>query len=74
MFTLGIGLILATVTVFFRDLQHLYGVFVHAVDVCNTYILSRNHRTCKVQFNINLKPDVCYYRLFKDVIYGWNIV
>ena len=28
MFTTGVGLILATVTVFFRDMQHLYGVFV----------------------------------------------
>ena len=26
--TLGVGLILATVTVFFRDIEHLYGVFV----------------------------------------------
>jgi lipopolysaccharide transport system permease protein len=26
--TVGVGLILATVTVFFRDIQHLYGVFV----------------------------------------------
>lgn len=26
--TIGIGLILATVTVFFRDIEHLYGVFV----------------------------------------------
>jgi lipopolysaccharide transport system permease protein len=27
-FTIGIGLILATVNVFFRDLEHLYGVFL----------------------------------------------
>jgi lipopolysaccharide transport system permease protein len=27
-FTIGVGLILATVNVFFRDLQHLYGVFL----------------------------------------------
>lgn len=26
--TLGVGIILATVTVFFRDIEHLYGVFV----------------------------------------------
>lgn len=28
MFTIGAGLILATVTVFFRDIEHLYGVFI----------------------------------------------
>lgn len=28
LFTIGVGLILATVTVFFRDIEHLYGVFV----------------------------------------------
>ena len=27
-FTIGVGLILATVTVFFRDIEHLYGVFL----------------------------------------------
>lgn len=28
LFTIGVGLILAAATVFFRDIQHLYGVFV----------------------------------------------
>jgi len=28
MFTIGVGLILTTVTVFFRDIEHLYGVFI----------------------------------------------
>ncbi|MGO9388454.1 MAG: hypothetical protein ACLPWD_10505 [Methanobacterium sp.] len=27
-FIVGVGLILATVTVFFRDIEHLYGVFI----------------------------------------------
>lgn len=28
MFTIGVGLIVATLTVFFRDIEHLYGVFL----------------------------------------------
>lgn len=31
MFTLGVGLIMATVNVFFRDMEHLYGVFLTAM-------------------------------------------
>ncbi len=38
--TIGVGLILATVNVFFRDIEHLYGVFHNAVNVGNTNILS----------------------------------
>ena len=60
--TIGVGLILATVTVFFRDIEHLYGVFIMLLMYASPYfILQKSYQ--QVSDNTNYKPLLCNYKL-----------
>lgn len=71
MFTIGAGLILATVTVFFRDMEHLYGVFITLLMYGSAIfypieIVPENYR---IFFELN--PVYAFISLFRDsFLYG----
>ena len=71
MLTIGAGLILATVTVFFRDIEHLYGVFTTLLMYGSAIfypidIVPENYR-----FLFELNPVYCVISLCRDsFVYG----
>lgn len=54
--TIGVGLILATVTVFFRDIQHLYGVFVMLLMYASAVFYPASIIPQEWQWILNINP------------------
>ena len=54
--SIGVGLILATVTVFFRDVEHLYGVFVTMLMYASAVFYPASIIPQKFQFILTINP------------------
>lgn len=54
--TIGIGLILATITVFFRDIEHLYGVFIMLLMYASAIFYPANIIPEKYQIILAINP------------------
>lgn len=54
--TIGVGLILATVTVFFRDVQHLYGVFTMLLMYASAVFYPASIIPAQWQWILNINP------------------
>lgn len=68
---LGIGLILATINVFFRDLQHLYSVVLLIVMYMSAIFYSPDIIDPKYMFVLRLNPVFPIISVFRDcVLYG----
>lgn len=59
MFTIGAGLLLATVTVFFRDIEHLYGVFA-------TMLMYGS----AIFYPVSIIPQNLQYLFYLNPVYG----
>lgn len=71
LFTIGVGLILSTYSVFFRDLVHLYGVILMALNYLTPIFYPENIIPIKYQFLLKLNPLYYFIKLFRDVVlYG----
>lgn len=68
-FTCGISLILATITVFFRDIEHLYGVFTTALMYASAIFYPAEIIPDKFQFILILNPMYYFIKGFRDVVY-----
>ena len=70
-FTTGIGLILATITVFFRDIEHLYGVFLTLLMYGSAIMYPASIIPAKYQFILTYNPLYASIVLFRDCfMYG----
>lgn len=71
-FTIGIGLILATLTVFFRDMKHLYnGVFLLLLMYGSAIFYPPQIIPAKYQFLLTWNPLYAFISLFRDsFMYG----
>lgn len=67
-FSLGIGLILAALTVRFRDVLHLYSVFVTALMYLTPVIYSISMLPDWVRFIVNLNPLTGILTIFRNVV------
>ena len=67
-FSLGIGLILAALTVRFRDVMHLYSVFVTALMYLTPVIYSISMLPKWVQFIVKLNPLTGILTIFRNVV------
>ena len=54
--TIGVGLILATATVFFRDIEHLYGVFVMLLMYASAIFYPANIIPPQYQIILTINP------------------
>lgn len=71
LFTIGVGLILATITVFFRDIEHLYGVFLTILLYGSAIFYPPEIIPAKYQFILNLNPVFAFISLARDAfLYG----
>ena len=67
-FSLGVGLILAALTVKFRDVMHLYSVFVTALMYLTPVIYSISMLPDWVQFIVKLNPLTGILNIFRNVV------
>lgn len=71
MFTIGAGLILATVTVFFRDIEHLYGVFLTLLMYGSALFYPIDIVPDQYRIFFELNPVYAFISLFRDsFLYG----
>ena len=71
LFTIGIGLILATVTVFFRDIEHLYGVFLTLLMYGSAIFYPITIIPESYRFVFELNPVYAFISLCRDsFLYG----
>ena len=68
-FCLGIGLLLASVTVYFRDMFHLYGVLLTAISYLTPLFYPKEIVPEQYMFLLNLNPMVYFVDLFRDMVY-----
>ncbi|MEG1754216.1 MAG: ABC transporter permease, partial [Christensenella sp.] len=73
-FNLGVGLILATCVVFFRDIIHLYGVLVMVLTYLTPLFYTENTLAARAPFVIKMlriNPLYWYVAMFREVVlYG----
>jgi len=69
MFTLGLSLTLATYGVFFKDLHHLYGIFIMAWMFFSAIFYPIEIVDPKYIFIWEMNPMVHYITIFRDIVY-----
>ena len=67
-FSIGLGLILASINIFFRDINHLYSVWLTAWLYLTPVIYPIDMLSKKIQVIIKLNPMYYYIKYFRDVI------
>ena len=68
---LGVGLVLATINVFFRDMQHLYSVVLMVIMYASAIFYSVDIINSKYIMVLNLNPIFPIIKVFRDcVLYG----
>ena len=72
MFTLGVGLVLATAEVFLRDVQHLYGVLLLALGYVTPVFYPAESLSQGMQFALKFNPLYHYLQYFRDVMFYHN--
>jgi len=74
LFSLGIGLILASLYVFFRDIKHLYGVFItlwtYLTPLFYTASSLKNYKIVQI---ISLNPMTKFITAFRSII-QWGVI
>lgn len=68
-FTTGISLILSTITVFFRDIEHLYGIFIMILMYFSAIFYPANIIPQRFQFVLQANPIYQFITGFRQVIY-----
>lgn len=80
-FSIGMSLILSALTVFFRDIVHIYGVFLTAWMYATPIIYPMEAVSEKIQTVMKLNPMYYYVQYFRDVVLyntvpgiRWNLI
>ena len=73
LFCFGIGLLLASITVYFRDMFHLYSVLLTAISYLTPLFYPKEIVPEKYMFLIKLNPMVYFVDLFRDMVYYGKI-
>lgn len=68
-FCFGVSLILATIMVFFRDIEHLYGVFTVVLNFASAIFYPATIISDKYMFILKLNPVYYYIDGFRQIVY-----
>lgn len=68
-FTTGVSLILSTVTIFFRDIEHLYGIFIMVLMYFSAIFYPAEIIPEKYQFVLHANPVYQFITGFRQIIY-----
>ena len=71
--SLGVGMILATINVFFRDMQHLYSVVLLVIMYASAIFYSSDIINPKYVSILNLNPIFPVIKVFRDCIFEGQI-
>jgi ABC-2 type transport system permease protein/lipopolysaccharide transport system permease protein len=69
-FTLGLGLIVATVNTFYRDCGHLISVFLQAWYFATPILYRAEEFPAGAQWRFRINPAYCFMDLFHDILYA----
>ena len=69
-FSLGIGMLLAAMTVRFRDIMHLYSVFTTGLMYLTPVIYPMSMLPGKIRMVVLLNPLTNYLEMFRDLIFN----
>ncbi len=67
-FSMGLGLVLSTIVVFFRDIQHIYGVFTLAWTYFTPIFYELKHIPEKYQAIFQLNPMYHFINYFRSIV------
>ena len=68
-FCIGLGLLLAAITVFFRDIEHLYGIFLTLLMYMTPLFYPVSILPERFLIMLQLNPLYHYVKMFRDVVY-----
>lgn len=68
-FCCGASLILATITVFFRDMEHMYSVFLTALHFLSAIFYPPDIIPSKYQFILTMNPLYYFIEGFREIVY-----
>lgn len=68
-FCCGVSLFLATITVFFRDIEHIYSVVITALNFTSAIFYPASIIPEKYQFVLQFNPIYYFIQGFRDVVY-----
>ncbi|PAD30611.1 ABC transporter permease [Paenibacillus sp. 7523-1] len=68
-FTTGVSLMLSTITIFFRDVEHLYGVFVMTLMYFSAIFYPADIVPEKYRFILELNPIYQFISGFRQIVY-----
>lgn len=69
-FCLGIGLFLSALAVYFRDMFHLYGVVLTALNYATPIFYPENIIPIQYQWLVNINPLYFYLKMFRQIVYS----
>ncbi len=72
-FCLGVGLFLSAFAVYFRDVFHLYGVVLTALNYATPIFYPPNIIPSEYRFVLDVNPLAYYLKAFRDVVYDNSI-
>ena len=72
-FCLGVGLFLSALAVYFRDMFHLYGVALTALNYATPIFYPENIIPVQYQWLVHCNPIYYYLKMFREVVYSNQI-
>ena len=72
-FCLGMGLLLSALAVYFRDMFHLYGVALTALNYATPIFYPENIIPVQYQWIVHCNPIYYYLKMFREVVYSNQI-
>lgn len=72
-FCLGVGLALATMAVYFRDMFHLYGVLISLLNYATPIFYPENIVPAKFSFLLKLNPLYYFFKAFRQSLYAGEL-
>lgn len=72
-FCLGMGLFLSALAVYFRDMFHLYGVALTALNYATPIFYPENIIPVQFQWIVHCNPIYYYLKIFREVVYSNQI-
>lgn len=72
-FCLGMGLFLSALAVYFRDMFHLYGVALTALNYATPIFYPENIIPVQFQWIVHCNPIYYYLKMFREVVYSNQI-
>lgn len=69
LFTTGVSLILSTVTIFFRDIEHFYGIFIMVLMYFSAIFYPASIIPHRFQFILQMNPIYQFIAGFRDAVY-----